>query len=75
MATEPVATKQRVLIMTKQIVVSENLTGRRIPIATPDKFMMIEHVNGLHTEEAEDNCPGCADDVCELPKEFMSTNS
>ena len=56
-------------------IVNQNLTGRRIPVATPDEFMLIEHVKGLHAEEVEDNCPGCADDSCESPKKLLSTNS
>ena len=36
MATEPVATKQKVFIMTKHNIVDESLMGRRIPLATPD---------------------------------------
>jgi hypothetical protein len=54
---------------------NRNLTGRPIPIATPDALMLIEHTAGLHTEESEKGCPGCADEVYKLPVKFASTNS
>ena len=54
---------------------NQNLTGRPIPIATPDALRLIEHSAGLHTEESENGCPGCDDEAYELPVKFASTNS
>ena len=44
---------------------NKNLSGRRIPIATPETLILIEHSNGLHSKEAQDGCSGCEDDACE----------